>query len=72
MAEVVPLLPPALHLLPPSLTALLTGAAFCVKYIGIYTGFLVTFLLFQVLPLLPALFLHPHPRTSGVFCPASP
>ena len=33
----------------PSLSGLLAGAAFCVKYIGIYTGFLVTFLLFQVI-----------------------
>ena len=31
-----------------SLSGLLSACAFCVKYIGIYTGFLVTFLLVQV------------------------
>ena len=69
-----------------SLTAFLTGAAFCVKYIGIYTGFLVTFLLFQVSSLVNqchyTLVIHPpslstvvtlpFPRTSGVCCPTPP
>ena len=31
-----------------SLSGVLAASAFCVKYIGIYTGFLVTFLLVQV------------------------
>ena len=31
-----------------SLSGILAASAFCVKYIGIYTGFLVTFLLIQV------------------------
>ena len=33
----------------PSLSGVLAASAFCVKYIGIYTGFLVTFLLIQVI-----------------------
>ena len=57
-----------------SLSGVLAASAFCVKYIGIYTGFLVTFLLVQVIVRLRQIIMMTRMNTLAflLFDPLSP